>query len=245
MPDRHKIASLRISDPPTHVVALSGEHDISTLPDVEEALAGAVASGEPVIVDLHRATFVDTAILCSIIDAHHQAGGQSCFAVVMSPDGEVTRLFAMVGARSDLVTCPSLRVAIDWCASPGADTTWVGAPRGRVDGAPQQPGRVAIERHGDVRIVSLRGENDVSTVDLVRRRLADAGLGDGIIIVDLLKAYFIDSSVAGALLEAYRRDSPPRMRFVVASGTSPSALLTTLGFDGFVPIFERLDDALG
>lgn len=93
--------------------------------------------------------------------------------------------------------------------------------------------------------MSLQGEHDISTVDLVRERLGDAGAGTGIIVVDLVEAVFIDSSVAGALLEAYRRDSPPRMRFVVASGTSPSALLTTLGFDGFVPIFERLDDALG
>jgi anti-sigma B factor antagonist len=105
-------------------------------------------------------------------------------------------------------------------------------------------GRVTIERRGDVRIVSLQGEHDVSTVDLVRDRLGAAGVGAGVIIVDLVKAVFIDSSVAGALLEAYRRDSPPRMRFVVKSETSPRALFTVLGFDGSVPIFERLEDAL-
>jgi anti-sigma B factor antagonist len=105
-------------------------------------------------------------------------------------------------------------------------------------------GRVSIRRHGDVRIVSLEGEHDVSTVDLVRERLAEAGPGDRVIIVDLVEAVFIDSSVAGALLEAYRRDSPPRMRYVVAPGTSPRALFTELGFDGSVPVFERLEDAL-
>ena len=92
--------------------------------------------------------------------------------------------------------------------------------------------------------MSLQGEHDISTVDLVRERLGDAGAGTGIIVVDLVEAVFIDSSVAGALLEAYRRDSPPRMRFVAASGTAPRALLTVLGFDGSVPIFERLEDAL-
>jgi hypothetical protein len=55
---------------------------------------------------------------------------------------------------------------------------------------------------------------------------------------DLVDAVFIDSSVAGRLLEAYRRDSSPRMRFVAASGTSPRELFTVLGFDGSVPIFE-------
>ena len=111
------------------------------------------------------------------------------------------------------------------------------------DALPPQ-GRVAIERHGDVRIVALQGEHDVSTVDLVRECLGEAGAGDGVVIVDLVEAVFIDSSVAGALLEAYRRDSPPRVRFVAASGTSPRALFTALGFDGSVPIFESLEDAL-
>jgi anti-sigma B factor antagonist len=95
-----------------------------------------------------------------------------------------------------------------------------------------------------VRIVTLWGEHDLSTVDLVRDALGDAGVGDAIIIVDMVDAVFIDSTVAGALLEAYRRGSPPRMRFVVAPGTSPRELFTMLGFDGSVPIFERLEDAL-
>jgi anti-sigma B factor antagonist len=106
------------------------------------------------------------------------------------------------------------------------------------------PGTVAIERRDGMRIVSLQGEHDISTVDLVRERLGEAGVGDGVVIVDLVYAKFIDSSVAGALLEAYRRDQPARMRFVVAPGTSPRALFTVLGFDGCVPIFERLEDAL-
>lgn len=106
------------------------------------------------------------------------------------------------------------------------------------------PGRVATRRHGNVRIVALWGEHDVSTVDDVRECLGVAGVGDGVIVVDLVDAVFIDSSVAGALLEAYRRDSPPRIRFVVVPGTSPRELFTVLGFDGSVPIFERLEDAL-
>ena len=106
------------------------------------------------------------------------------------------------------------------------------------------PGRVSTRRHGDARIVALQGEHDISTVDRVRECLADAGAGDGVIIVDLVDAVFLDSTVAGALLEGYRRDSPARMRFVVVPGTSPRELFTVLGFDGSVPMFERLEDAL-
>jgi anti-sigma B factor antagonist len=103
---------------------------------------------------------------------------------------------------------------------------------------------VSIERVDDARVVSFHGDHDISTVDLVRERLRDAADGDGVIIIDLADATFIDSSVAGALLEAYRRDTPPRMRFVVASGTPPRSLFTVLGFDGSVPIYERREDAL-
>jgi anti-anti-sigma factor len=103
---------------------------------------------------------------------------------------------------------------------------------------------VTIESVGDARVVSFHGEHDISTVDLVRERLRDAAVGEGVIIIDLVDATFIDSSVAGALLEAYRRDTPPRTRFVVAPGTPPRGLFTVLGFDGAVPIHERREDAL-
>jgi anti-sigma B factor antagonist len=101
-----------------------------------------------------------------------------------------------------------------------------------------------VETVDDARVVSFHGEHDISTVDLVRERLRDAALGDGVIIIDLADATFIDSSVAGALLEAYRRDTTPRMRFVLAAGTPPRELFTVLGFDGAVPIYEHREDAL-
>jgi anti-anti-sigma factor len=101
-----------------------------------------------------------------------------------------------------------------------------------------------LESIDGARVVSFHGEHDISTVDIVRERLRDAAVGEGVIIIDLADATFIDSSVAGALLEAYRRETPPRMRFVVASGTPPRDLFTVLGFDGAVPIYERRNDAL-
>jgi anti-anti-sigma factor len=108
------VLARRISDPPTQVVGLSGEHDVSTAPELERALAAAVASGEPVVVDLRCATFADSAILGAIIRANAEAG-RDRFAVVMPPPGEVPRLFELVNARSILVTFPTLRLAADWC----------------------------------------------------------------------------------------------------------------------------------
>jgi anti-anti-sigma factor len=109
-----RVVARRIGDPPTRVVGLSGEHDVSTAPDLERALTFAVASGDPVVVDLRHATFADSAILGTIIRAQKQAG-RRCFAVVMPPPGEVARLFDLVDARSILVTFPTLRLAVGWC----------------------------------------------------------------------------------------------------------------------------------
>jgi anti-anti-sigma factor len=109
-----RVVARRISDPPARVVGLSGEHDVSTAPDVERALAFADATGDPVVVDLRRATFADSAILGTIIRASKHAGRRG-FAVVMPPPGEVARLFDLVDARSVLVTFPSLRTAVEWC----------------------------------------------------------------------------------------------------------------------------------
>jgi hypothetical protein len=106
------------------------------------------------------------------------------------------------------------------------------------------PGTVAIERRDGMRIVSLQGEHDISTVDLVRERLGEAGVGDGVVIVEPRlrqvhrqqrrgrPARGIPSRPAGA--DAVRG----------GSGDVAEGLFTVLGFDGCVPIFERLEDAL-
>lgn len=113
-----QIVTRHITTPPTRVVAVSGEHDRSTVQELERALMVAVASGDPVIVDLRRTTFADSAILAAVVRAHHRAG-RRCFAVVVPPSGEVARLFELTNARAVLVTFPALRIAIDWCYPTG------------------------------------------------------------------------------------------------------------------------------
>ncbi|HKV66503.1 MAG TPA: STAS domain-containing protein [Gaiellales bacterium] len=104
--------------PPAWVVALAGEHDASTTDEVDRVLTAAVASGDPVIVDLQSATFADSSILGAIIRAE-KAAGRNGLAVVLPGDGEVWRLFDLVDARAMLVTFPTLREAVDWCYRAG------------------------------------------------------------------------------------------------------------------------------
>ena len=113
-----QIVTRHITTPPTRVVTVSGEHDRSTVQELERVLRIAVASGDPAIVDLRRTTFADSAILAAIVDAHHRAE-RRCFAVVVPLSGEVARLFELTDARAVLVTLPALRMAIDWCYPTG------------------------------------------------------------------------------------------------------------------------------
>jgi anti-sigma B factor antagonist len=112
------------------------------------------------------------------------------------------------------------------------------------DTATPSRGRVTIERHDDGWIVALHGEHDVDTLTAVREQLADVRAADRVIVVDLTAAAFLDSSVLGALFDAYRADIPPRLRFVAPSQTPPRRLFDFVGLDTVIPIFERLQDAL-
>jgi anti-sigma B factor antagonist len=104
--------------------------------------------------------------------------------------------------------------------------------------------RVSIQKYDDALVVSLHGEHDVSSAPLVRERLADARGASGRIVVDLSAANFIDSTIAGTLVEAFRADTPPRLRFVMPADTVPRRVFYRMGFGTGLPVYERLEDAL-
>ena len=113
------------------------------------------------------------------------------------------------------------------------------------DEASPQRGQITVERHGVVLIVSFRGEHDVATADLVRDLLDEAGREVDIIVVDLTAVTFMDSTIVGVLFTAYQADSPPKIRFVAAPHTQPRDMLTMTGLDPVLPLYDRLEDALG
>ena len=109
-----KIVARRMRGVRARVVELSGEHDATTVPELQRTLTFAVASGDAVIVDLRRVTFADSAILGAIIRANKDAR-LCCFAVVMPPPGDVSRWFGLVDARAVRRTFPTMSQAIKWC----------------------------------------------------------------------------------------------------------------------------------
>lgn len=63
---RRWIESERLSGP-TWLVALHGEHDLSTSPELELVLDGIEPPGAAVVVDLSAASFVDSSVIGAIV----------------------------------------------------------------------------------------------------------------------------------------------------------------------------------
>ena len=94
-------------------------------------------------------------------------------------------------------------------------------------------GEIALERSDeDLAVLTVRGEHDLSTAPDLRRRLkALIGEGDSI-VVDLSPATFVDSTILGVILDAYRRASDAGLGFAVAHANGGSAVARVLEVTG-------------
>jgi len=114
------------------------------------------------------------------------------------------------------------------------------------DGSTSPPrGQITIKRYSAVRIVSFRGEHDLATADLVRELLDETREDAETIVVDLTAVTFIDSTIVGVLVNAYQADTPPKIRIVVARHTQPRDMLTMTGLTTVLPLYDRLEEAVG
>ncbi|UJA20155.1 STAS domain-containing protein [Thermoleophilia bacterium SCSIO 60948] len=87
------------------VIAVAGEHDLTTSEELKTQIETAIGAGEPVVVDLGSATFVDSSILATLVDGGRRAGSAGVgYALLIPPDAaagvkrvvEVTGLHAAV-----------------------------------------------------------------------------------------------------------------------------------------------------
>ena len=94
------------TDPDTvAVVALEGEIDLSSAPDVERRIQAA-EQDEPaeLVLDLRGVTFMDSSGLRVVLSAHHRTEERGArFAVVRGGDA-VERLLEVTGLKSRLTT---------------------------------------------------------------------------------------------------------------------------------------------
>jgi anti-sigma B factor antagonist len=96
--------ALEQTDAGLTVVTISGEHDLSTAPNLRRRLHDLLAEGSPVIVDLSPATFIDSSILGAILDGRRNAEEADVgFAVVHSNGADaVDRVLEVTGLRAEL-----------------------------------------------------------------------------------------------------------------------------------------------
>jgi anti-sigma B factor antagonist len=96
------------------VVALLGEHDVTTAPALGERLAALQAAGRPVAIDLAAATFVDSSIIGTLLNARRRAeAGGTGFAVALGgADGIVRRAVEIMNLQEDLGVCDGRLAAI-------------------------------------------------------------------------------------------------------------------------------------
>jgi anti-sigma B factor antagonist len=96
--------ALHTNDTGLRVVAISGEHDLNTAPDLRARLDELIEAGDPVIVDLTPATFVDSSILGVLLDARRRAQKAGIGLAVAQGDGAdaVARVLEITGLREEL-----------------------------------------------------------------------------------------------------------------------------------------------
>jgi anti-sigma B factor antagonist len=96
--------ALERTDAGVTVVSITGEHDLSTAPELRRQLRKLVGEGSAIVVDLSKATFVDSSILGVILDARRRAADDGLgFAVAQANGGRaVARVLDVTGLREKL-----------------------------------------------------------------------------------------------------------------------------------------------
>lgn len=92
-------------DPRGIVIAVSGEVDIATAPEMHAAVAAAIArcpEGGAVAADLTAVTFMDSSGLRALLAGHRLAGEAGVRFVVVADRPPVTRLFELTRVADEL-----------------------------------------------------------------------------------------------------------------------------------------------
>jgi anti-anti-sigma factor len=96
------------------LVALRGEHDLSSKAELSAALERASASEPLVVVDLGECSFIDSTVIAAIVAcfAHAREHGRRLALVIPQSDGIVARTAELSGLRALVPTFSSLAEAL-------------------------------------------------------------------------------------------------------------------------------------
>ncbi len=109
------------AEPGVEVVTVTGEHDLSTAPELQRRLDAALDSGAAVAIDLLQTTFIDSTVLRVLICTRERASERGIgFSVALgdSTGHGVRRLLELTGMERRLQTAPTRAAAIAGAAAP-------------------------------------------------------------------------------------------------------------------------------
>lgn len=97
------------------MITFSGEHDLHTAPELRERLSEAIEAGNPVVVDLSGAAFIDSSIIGAVLDARRDAQERGLGFGVALYDGAqpVERVLEVTNLTTTLPVHPSREQAVD------------------------------------------------------------------------------------------------------------------------------------
>ena len=101
-------------DARTHVVAVSGELDLFSAPELKQRVSAAIENGtERVVVDLSETVFIDSSSLGMLIGAHRRLNGRGGSLVVVCDNDAIVKTFRITGLDGVFTLVPSVADALD------------------------------------------------------------------------------------------------------------------------------------
>jgi anti-sigma B factor antagonist len=96
--------ALERKDQDLAVLTISGEHDLSTAPNLRRRIDSLLDDGIATVVDLSQATFIDSSILGVILDGRRRAAEADIGFAVARANGSdaVDRVLDVTGLRAEL-----------------------------------------------------------------------------------------------------------------------------------------------
>jgi anti-anti-sigma factor len=107
------------------------------------------------------------------------------------------------------------------------------------------PDSISVDKYGNVTVVRLIGEHDVSTVDELRATL-DTLPAAPAVVVSLAEATFFDSSVIHTLVatDAKLKQQNQKLVLHIPPRSLAERVLQTAQSDAHIPLARSLDEAL-
>lgn len=97
MPPEFSLSNVAIDDS-RHVVAVAGEIDLFTAPELKAALSDALESGRTrIVVDLSNTTFLDSTALGVLIGAVKRLRSRDGVLTIVNTDANIAKTFEITG----------------------------------------------------------------------------------------------------------------------------------------------------